>query len=259
MARMTVLAILVSLWLTAPAAAQASGWTSYQQDEACIAEYTFDNRTTRLTRRGNGSQELAYFFRREGFLETRDLKAEIKQRYYPEHSISVSSRTTEETDFFGTTYESEIAFRIEASEALLNWMEQDDPAYAVRHKGNVIAAFAFLGIGEGRRVLAGCVIAPRPANRAPMPQGARANWFEIDRLQPHLSGVSGAVRVAADLTVDTNGRVQSCSVTASTGSSAADQELCSQLTNRGRFRPATDSRGELASAIYEYRVTLQLN
>ncbi|MFL6858734.1 MAG: energy transducer TonB [Allosphingosinicella sp.] len=59
---------------------------------------------------------------------------------------------------------------------------------------------------------------------------------------------TGTVRVR--LEVGSNGRVTSCSVTGSSGSSALDSATCRLLTSRARFTPARDSNGQPTSDTY---------
>jgi protein TonB len=59
---------------------------------------------------------------------------------------------------------------------------------------------------------------------------------------------TGTVRVR--LEVGPNGRVSSCSVTGSSGSSALDTATCRLLSARARFTPAKDSNGQPTSDTY---------
>lgn len=88
---------------------------------------------------------------------------------------------------------------------------------------------------------------PAPARRVAVPpQRARANlqsYFSEDdypasALRARVEGVT-LVR----LVVGPTGRVQDCSVIASSGNIALDQATCRILRSRARYRPAFDSAG----------------
>ncbi|HEX8571802.1 MAG TPA: energy transducer TonB [Allosphingosinicella sp.] len=66
----------------------------------------------------------------------------------------------------------------------------------------------------------------------------------------------GAVRVR--LSIDREGRVTGCSVEASSGSSALDSASCRLLSQRARFRPALDSRGEPVPGVYTRTIRWEL-
>jgi periplasmic protein TonB len=50
-------------------------------------------------------------------------------------------------------------------------------------------------------------------------------------------------RVGFALAIDSNGRVNGCRITASSGSSALDSTTCRILRSRARYTPARDARG----------------
>jgi len=56
-----------------------------------------------------------------------------------------------------------------------------------------------------------------------------------------LAGAEGTAQ--ASLTIGTDGRVVSCTITRSTGNSALDSATCNVLRRRARFTPARDSNG----------------
>ena len=60
-------------------------------------------------------------------------------------------------------------------------------------------------------------------------------------LDASAAGVSGTVGVR--FVVDVNGRVPSCQVTRSSGSTLLDDTTCRLIVQRFRYRPATDARG----------------
>jgi protein TonB len=60
------------------------------------------------------------------------------------------------------------------------------------------------------------------------------------------------------LEIGANGRVTTCSVTSSSGSSSLDATTCRLLKQRARFSPATDSNGQPTADTYSGRITWRL-
>jgi protein TonB len=103
--------------------------------------------------------------------------------------------------------------------------------------------------------------APPPPPRVSPPQRARANlnsYFSADdypaaALRGNDQGTTGF-----SLTIGPSGRVEACSVTASSGSAALDQATCRILRSRARYTPARDSSGNPTSGRDSGRVTWRL-
>lgn len=102
--------------------------------------------------------------------------------------------------------------------------------------------------------------APPPPRIVP-PQRARANlnsYFSTDdypagALRNNEQGTTGF-----SLTIGTSGRVDACTVTSSSGSSALDQATCRILRSRARYTPARDENGNPAVGRDSGRVTWRL-
>ena len=102
--------------------------------------------------------------------------------------------------------------------------------------------------------------APPPPRVVP-PQRARANlnsYFSADdypaaALRGNDQGTTGF-----SLTIGANGRVEACTVTSSSGSSALDQATCRILRSRARYTPARDQSGNPTSGRDSGRVTWRL-
>jgi protein TonB len=60
------------------------------------------------------------------------------------------------------------------------------------------------------------------------------------------------------VTVGPDGRVTSCDVTGSSGSSELDSTTCSLITRRGRFNPATDGEGNPTAGAWSSSVRWQI-
>lgn len=64
--------------------------------------------------------------------------------------------------------------------------------------------------------------------------------------------------VGVRVQVGANGRVSSCSVTSSSGSSILDDAACADITRYGRFNPALDDAGNATSGQWSTRIVYQL-
>lgn len=90
---------------------------------------------------------------------------------------------------------------------------------------------------------------PKPSPSAtftptsPVPAGNAGSWittadYPASPLRRGIEGVTGY-----RLVIGTNGKVNACEITASSGNAQLDEATCSKLTRRARFTPATDSSG----------------
>jgi periplasmic protein TonB len=91
---------------------------------------------------------------------------------------------------------------------------------------------------------------PKPA----APKGNPGSWattndYPTRALREEREGTTG-FRVS----VGPDGRVTSCSVTSSSGSSDLDEATCSNVTRRARFNPAMDGEGRPTTGSYSSRV-----
>ncbi|MGL5839495.1 MAG: energy transducer TonB [Sphingorhabdus sp.] len=58
-----------------------------------------------------------------------------------------------------------------------------------------------------------------------------------------------------ELVIDTNGRAQNCTITASAGNESLDKATCNAFVKRARFTPATDINGQAVPGRYRGSVT----
>jgi protein TonB len=98
--------------------------------------------------------------------------------------------------------------------------------------------------------------APKRPN--PVPKGNPGNWantndYPARALQQEREGTTG-FRV----TVGPDGRVQSCSVTSSSGHADLDEATCKNIQRRGRFDPALDASGNPTTGSWSSRVRWQI-
>jgi len=103
--------------------------------------------------------------------------------------------------------------------------------------------------------------APPPAPRVVPPQRARANlnsYFSTDDYPAGALRNNEQGTTAFSLTIGTSGRVEACTVTSSSGSSALDQATCRILRSRARYTPARDENGNPVAGHDSARVTWRL-
>ena len=89
--------------------------------------------------------------------------------------------------------------------------------------------------------------APPPAPRTVEPASARANlqsYFSTDDYPSAAQRANEEGTASFSLTVGPDGRVQACTVTASSGSTSLDAATCRILRSRARFTPARDNTGQ---------------
>ncbi len=99
---------------------------------------------------------------------------------------------------------------------------------------------------------------PRIQPKGPTPKGNPGSWansndYPSRALREEQEGVT-RFRVS----VGSDGRVASCDVTGSSGSSELDAATCSLITRRGRFNPATDGEGQPTSSSWSSSVRWQI-
>jgi periplasmic protein TonB len=119
----------------------------------------------------------------------------------------------------------------------------------------IVMAMALLAAaaGDGQGALAGRPGLPQPA-RAPVPAGDPGGWVTPEdypkaALKAGEQGVTGFL-----LAVDSAGRVDTCSVTQSSGSLDLDQATCDLILARARFTPALNAQGQPILGTYRSRV-----
>lgn len=96
--------------------------------------------------------------------------------------------------------------------------------------------------------------APRFAPKAAVPLGTPARWVSPDDYptaelrREHEGTTRFRLGIASD------GRVTSCTITATSGWPVLDAAACAKLTARAKFRPATDEGGEAVAGSYANKV-----
>ncbi|WP_237452063.1 energy transducer TonB [Qipengyuania algicida] len=101
--------------------------------------------------------------------------------------------------------------------------------------------------------------APPPPSKARAAQ-SEGNWAQriIDNYPSRAvrEGTEGTVGVA--VVIGTNGRVSSCSVTRSSGSSVLDSAACDGMQRYARFKPALNAAGDPITSNYSTRIVYRL-
>lgn len=87
-------------------------------------------------------------------------------------------------------------------------------------------------------------VAAPTISKAAGAKGNPADWITNDDYpeDARLAEAQGTTRIRWD--IGTNGRVENCTVTASSGNAQLDRAACAALTRRGRYTPALDQNGQ---------------
>ena len=88
---------------------------------------------------------------------------------------------------------------------------------------------------------------PAPAPeiaRPPQPHGTAASLFSVHDYPAAARGTGAHGKVDVRLTIDTAGRIVSCTLLRSSEFSVLDAATCNILRRRARYGPAIDSRGQ---------------
>lgn len=80
------------------------------------------------------------------------------------------------------------------------------------------------------------------------------DWVRADDFSRFSQSRLGSGTVRFSLLVNERGRVEECTVSASSGSRDFDSKACRSLQKRARFEPATDANGDARSARYSSSV-----
>ena len=95
---------------------------------------------------------------------------------------------------------------------------------------------------------------PRIQPKKAVPKGNPANWATTNDYPTRALREERSGTTSFRVTVGTDGRVTSCSVTSSSGSPDLDEATCSNVTRRAKFTPATDGEGNPTTDSYSNRI-----
>jgi len=101
-------------------------------------------------------------------------------------------------------------------------------------------------------------VAPRFAAKAARPKGAMSGWVSDNDYPSADMRAEHEGRTAYRLSIDTNGKVTDCSITASSGWPGLDRATCDRITQRARFEPATNTEGERVAGTFTGAVSWRI-
>ena len=99
---------------------------------------------------------------------------------------------------------------------------------------------------------------PPVINKTAGAKGDPAQWITNDDYPPSSIRAEEQGTTGIKWTINTQGRVENCAVTSSSGSSALDRAACAALTRRGRYSPALDQAGNPIASTQSRRVVWRL-
>lgn len=99
---------------------------------------------------------------------------------------------------------------------------------------------------------------PPVVSKAAGAKGDPAQWITNDDYPPSSIRAEEEGTTAIKWTINTQGRVENCVVTQSSGSAALDQAACRALTRRARYSPAVDAAGNPIASTQSRRVVWRL-
>jgi protein TonB len=99
---------------------------------------------------------------------------------------------------------------------------------------------------------------PRFAPKDPQPRGNPGNWATTNDYPSRALREDREGTTAFRVTVGADGRVQSCTITRSSGHADLDDATCKNITRRARFNPATDGSGNEVSGTWSSQVRWQI-
>jgi protein TonB len=91
---------------------------------------------------------------------------------------------------------------------------------------------------------------PRGVFKAPAPRGRPSEWATPDDYPPFDLRLEHEGVTRFSLSISSDGRVSSCTVTGSSGFAGLDAATCALVTKRARFNPAVDEDGKATSGSY---------
>jgi protein TonB len=84
---------------------------------------------------------------------------------------------------------------------------------------------------------------PPPPPKPASPRGDPSQWVTTDDYPSRALAEERQGTTGFSVTISPDGRVASCTITSSSGSSDLDQTVCNKVTQRGRFRAPKDGYG----------------
>jgi protein TonB len=95
-------------------------------------------------------------------------------------------------------------------------------------------------------------------NKSASAKGDPSQWITTDDYPPSALRANEEGNVTIAWTINTQGRVENCHVTASSGHSDLDEAACRAITRRGRYTPAKDQNGNPIAQTQSRRVVWKI-
>ncbi|OCC24081.1 energy transducer TonB [Croceicoccus estronivorus] len=99
---------------------------------------------------------------------------------------------------------------------------------------------------------------PKFTPKAPQPRNNPGSWATPDDYPTRAMRDERAGVARFSVTVGTDGKVESCQITGSSGHADLDEATCKLVTRRARFKPATDGDGNPTVGSYSNAVRWQI-
>lgn len=99
---------------------------------------------------------------------------------------------------------------------------------------------------------------PRFTPKAARAKGNMAGWVTENDYPTADLRAGNEGRTAYRLSIDANGKVTNCTVTASSGFAGLDKATCDKITSRGKFESATNTDGERVAGTFSAAVTWRI-
>ncbi|WP_241659843.1 energy transducer TonB [Sphingomonas glacialis] len=90
------------------------------------------------------------------------------------------------------------------------------------------------------------------ASKASPARGNPADWISTDDYPADALAAEAEGNVRVKYTINASGRIESCTIVASSGNASLDRATCSALTRRGRYTPARGVDGSSMPATTEF-------
>jgi protein TonB len=94
---------------------------------------------------------------------------------------------------------------------------------------------------------------PKAFPRGPRPKGNPGLWVTNSDYPPEATAQKLSGMVAFRLQIGPDGRVEDCTITASSGHDVLDRKTCEVMIQRARFTPALDAQGNAVRGTFASR------
>lgn len=117
---------------------------------------------------------------------------------------------------------------------------------------------SMVDFGAGEGIGAGLNLDPPKLFEPVAPLARNGNWVTDNDYRTSWINRGWEGTAGFRLTIGTNGRVENCTITNSTGHAALDEATCTLVAKRAKFKAATNSQGETVSGTFSSAVRWQI-